>query len=220
MIPRPNTLRTVLLLLAALVVSLPGCMRGGISTSPPVHLVLDMDFQPKLRTQSAAQFEGFADGRAMRLPVGDGFGNTWVVARGALPDAKLAHKDAANKFVATNPLAADAKLTHLGRQTTVIERGRERFEIYCAICHGTSGQGGNGPQGHGLAGRRWGVAIPSFHFNPAPGKDNRVPLLKDGELFDVITNGKGTMPAYAARISPEDRWAIVHYVRALQSLSK
>ena len=47
-----------------------------------------------------------------------------------------------------------------------------------------------------------------------------MPSLTDGELFEVISVGKGTMPAYGARLSPEDRWAIVHYVRALQSLSK
>jgi mono/diheme cytochrome c family protein len=215
-----RTLRiSVLMLLVAVSFGLVGC-RGDISATPPVHLVLDMDFQPKLRTQSTAEFEGFADHRAMRMPVGDGFGNTWVVARGSLPNAKLAHKDAAGKFVSTNPLAADAKVKHLGRETTVIERGRERFEIFCAVCHGHSGQGGFGPQGHGLVGRRWKVAIPNFHFDPAPGKDNRVPMLSDGELFDVITNGKATMPSYGARISPEDRWAIIHYVRALQTLSK
>ena len=68
--------------------------------------------------------------------------------------------------------------------------------------------------------RCWPSAIPSFHWNPAAGADNRVPLLPDGEVFEYITNGKGTMPPYGSRLSVEDRWAIVHYVRALQSLSK
>lgn len=109
----------------------------------------------------------------------------------------------------------------LGREVTAIDRGRERFDIHCSVCHGFTGQGGNDPkQGHGLVGRRWPVVIPSFHFNSKAGADNRVALLPDGELFDVITNGKGTMPPYGSRLSVEDRWAIVHYVRALQSLSK
>jgi mono/diheme cytochrome c family protein len=61
--------------------------------------------------------------------------------------------------------------------------------------------------------------IPNFHF--VEGKDNRVALLSDGEVFEAISTGNGkTMPAYGARLSVEDRWAIVHYVRALQSLSK
>ena len=69
-----------------------------------------------------------------------------------------------------------------------------------------------------MVGRVWPVTIPNFHF--VEGKDNRVPMMPDGEFFEVITYGKGTMPAYGPRISVEDRWAIVHYVRALQNLSK
>lgn len=188
------------------------CMRGGTSELPPVHIVQDMDFQPKVKTQSAAQFAGWPDGRGMRLPVVDGNGRTAVVARGSLPNQALAHKDASGAFVKKNPVpVSDA----------VLQRGRERFDIYCAICHGYSGQGGNDPAtGHGLVGRRWPVAVPNFHFVAGEGKDNRVANLGDGELYDVILNGKGTMPAYGARISPEDRWAIVHYVRALQRLSR
>jgi mono/diheme cytochrome c family protein len=196
---------------ALLALILVGC-RGGTSELPPVHLVLDMDFQPKLKAQSATDFAGWTDGRGMRTPVADGNGNTAVVARGSLPDPKLAHKAANGTLVKTNPVAAT---------DAVLARGRERFDINCAVCHGFTGQGGNDPNlGHGLVGRRWPVAIPNFHFQPGEGKDNRVPNLTDGELFDVITNGKGTMPRYGARITPEDRWAIVHYVRALQSLSK
>jgi mono/diheme cytochrome c family protein len=71
-----------------------------------------------------------------------------------------------------------------------------------------------------MVGTLWPAVIPNFHFQAGEGKDNRVPTMADGEFFEVITYGKNTMPAYGARISPEDRWAIVHYVRALQSLSK
>jgi mono/diheme cytochrome c family protein len=220
---RTNLVKAGLAVLAALPLALASCMRGGVSHDPPVHLVLDMDFQPKLRTQAKVDFEGWADGRAMRLPVNDPvstdpLGKTLVVARGSLPDQALSHKDASGAFVKSNPLPLTHKFTVLGRDVATIERGRERFEIHCAICHGYSGQGGNGPQGHGLVGRRWPVLVPNLHF--VEGKDNRVANLGDGELFDVITYGKNTMPAYGARLSVEDRWAIVHYVRALQSLSK
>ncbi len=201
------------LLPLALACVLAGCWRGGISDLPPVHLVLDMDFQPKLKAQSHADFAGWTDGRGMRLPVTDANGKTAVVARDSLPDGKLAHKDANGAFVTQNPVALTA---------AVLRRGQERFDIHCAVCHGYSGQGNNNPiSGHGLVGRRWPVAIPTFHYQE--GLDatlNRVALLADGEYFDVMTNGKTTMPAYGARIGVEDRWAIVHYLRALQRLSK
>ena len=184
--------------------------RGGISDTPPVHLVLDMDFQPKLKAQSESHFEGWTDHRGMRVPPMDANGRTAVVARGAMPKPELNNRDASNAFVTKNPVAATAE---------VLAQGRKVYDINCAICHGYSGQGGNDPQqGHGLVGRRWPVAIPNFHF--VEGKDNRVASLPEGEYFEVITNGKGTMPAYGARIAVEDRWAVVHYIRALQNLSK
>ncbi len=217
------------LLALALLPALAGCMRGGISSDPPVHLVLDMDFQPKLRAQGATDFDGWKDGRASRLPVIDPVAmeasgkpavKPIVVAQGSLENAALSNKDTAGNWVKSNPLPLDHKFMVLGKEVSVIDRGKERFGIYCAICHGMSGLGGNGPTGHGLVGRRWPAAVPNFHFQPGEGKDNRVANLSDGEYFDAITNGKGTMPAYGARMSVEDRWAIVHYVRALQSLSK
>ena len=204
-------------------VALTSCdkFRGFPSEKPPVHLVLDMDFQPKLRAQSEHEFEGWSDHRGARRPVSDLFGNTLVVARGSLKDPALAHRDGNNAYVTKNPLARDYKFMARGREMSVIDRGRERYEIFCSMCHGLSGQGGNGKQGHGMVGKLWDVAIPNFHFSNKEGADNRVPTMADGEYFETITTGKGTtMPAYGARISVEDRWAIVHYVRALQSLSK
>lgn len=200
-----NQLPLVLLALAL------GACRGGTSTSPPVHLVPDMDFQQKLKTQSAAQFENWTDGRGMRLPV-DG-----TVARGALPDPTLMPdpkspgKNPDGSWISKNPLPATM---------ANLERGRERFEIHCAVCHGQSGRGGNGDQGHGLVGRRWPVAVPNFHA--VEGKDNRVANFTDGEYFEVMSSpvGRNTMPSYAARINVADRWAIVHYIRALQNLGK
>jgi mono/diheme cytochrome c family protein len=218
----PAGVRLLAVLLATLPMALASCMRGGVSSDPPVHLVLDMDFQPKLRTQSHTEFEGWADGRSMRLPVTDQLGKQLVVSRDPLPRAELANRDAKGDFVKQNPLPLTHKFTVLGREVTAIERGRDRFDIHCAICHGYSGQGGSGPTGHGLVGRRWlGAVVPNFHFQEGPNKDNRVATMPDGEIFEAISTGNGkTMPAYGARLSVEDRWAIVHYVRALQSLSK
>jgi mono/diheme cytochrome c family protein len=199
-----------LLLLSAF---LAGC-RGGISNEPPVHLVLDMDFQQKIKAQSAFEFAGWPDGRGMRLPV------EGTVARGSLPnptllpDPKNPGKNPDGSYIEKNPLP----LTE-----AVIERGRERFNITCAVCHGYSGRGGTGAQAHGMVGKRWpaSVSIPSFHAKAGGDATvNRVPELKDGQVFEVISNGKGTMPKYGRQISVEDRWSIIHYLRALQLFGK
>ena len=211
--------RFSLLAFLGAVAALSGC-RGGTSTEPPIHLVLDMDFQPKVLPQSKLDFAGWPDDRGMRMPVSDANGNVLVVARGSLPNPKLAHRDANNQFVTENPLPLDHEFVVLGRKMSVLERGRERFEIHCAICHGYSGQGGTGELSRGLVGRRWPVAVPNFHVVDGSPDNNRVPLMPDGEYFEKISYGVGTMPAYGARISTEDRWAIIHYVRALQSLSR
>jgi mono/diheme cytochrome c family protein len=218
------TTNKILLAIASLtLLALNSCdkFRGFPSEKPPVHLVLDMDFQEKIRAQSEHEFAGWTDHRGARRPVADTFGNTLVVARGSLKNPALAHRDANNQYVTENPLPLDYKFMVSGREMSVIDRGRERYDIYCSMCHGLSGQGGNGKQGHGLVGRFWQPAPPNFHFNSKENADNRVPLMPDGEYYETIMTGKGTtMPAYGARISVEDRWAIVHYVRALQSLSK
>lgn len=215
--------KTLLALAPLLLLALSSCdkFRGWQSEKPPVHLVLDMDFQPKLRAQSEHEFEGWTDRRSARLPVADSFGNTLVVARGSLKDPKLANRDANGQYVTTNPLSKEHKFRVRGREMSAIDHGRERYEIFCSMCHGLSGQGGNGKLGHGLVGRFWQPAPANLHFSTKTGADNRVPLMPDGEYFETISTGKGTtMPAYGARLSVEDRWAIVHYVRALQSLSK
>lgn len=84
-----------------------------------------------------------------------------------------------------------------------IERGRERFDIYCAPCHGRTGVG------NGMIVQRGFRRPPSFH-------EARIRDLAPGYLFDVITNGYATMPLYGDRIAPDDRWRIVAYIRALQ----
>ena len=217
------TSNKILLCIAALtLLALQSCdkFRGFPSEKPPIHLVLDMDFQPKVRAQSELEFDGWVDHRGARRPVADSFGNTIVVARDSLKNPALVNRDAQGQFITKNPLSLDHKFMVSGREMSVIDRGRQRYEIYCSVCHGLSGLGGNGKQGHGLVGRRWPVAVPNFHLSTKDGADNRVPNMPDGEYFETISIGKGTMPGYEARISVEDRWAIVHYVRALQSLSK
>jgi mono/diheme cytochrome c family protein len=85
----------------------------------------------------------------------------------------------------------------------VLDRGQERYQIYCAMCHGLTGYG------DGMIVRRGFRRPPSYH-------DDRLRNEPVGHFFDVITNGWGAMPDYAAQIPPEDRWAIIAYLRALQ----
>ncbi|MGK0299140.1 MAG: hypothetical protein ACI89X_000001, partial [Planctomycetota bacterium] len=90
--------KTTLAVASLALVALTSCdkFRGFPSEKPPVHLVLDMDFQPKVRAQSEHEFEGWTDHRGARRPVSDSFGNTLVVARGSLPNAALANRDGNN----------------------------------------------------------------------------------------------------------------------------
>jgi mono/diheme cytochrome c family protein len=84
-----------------------------------------------------------------------------------------------------------------------LERGRERFNIYCSVCHGRDGQG------HGMIVQRGFPQPPSYHTE-------RLRNAPVGHFFDVITHGYGVMYPYASRVAPEDRWAIAAYIRVLQ----
>jgi hypothetical protein len=106
----------------------------------------------------------------------------------------------------------------------LMRRGRERYQINCAVCHGESGYGGQGGAAHGIVGRGiidsltgqrnpGMIGIASYHVD-------RLREAPDGYLFDVIANGKNTMSAYGSQVSVQDRWAIVAYMRALQLSQK
>lgn len=184
----------ITLFVGVLVVSVLG-FRGSTFTLPPLDLFPDwafpgMEVQPKHRPQAASLF--FADGRADRMPPAR------TVARGMLRDDDHLHigKTTAGAFAASLPasLAVDRRF---------LERGRDRFQVYCAPCHGALGDGNGITKRYGMG------ATPSYH-------DPRIRALPDGEIFNTITVGKNTMQSYADKITPEDRWAVVAYVRALQ----
>ncbi len=191
--------RALLTSLAVLAALFAGC-RGGISHEPPIHPVLDMDFQPKVKAQMEVGFAPWkaADGlpgRGMRVPPAG------TVARGELAREALdVWKDADGNYL-DDPLPATME---------VLRRGQERFNIYCAVCHDRSASG------HGMVLQRANAGA----FNPKVphlGKEPRLQQQKDGYFYEVMRNGFGTMPSYAHQIPVEDRWAIVHYVRALQT---
>jgi hypothetical protein len=165
-----------------------GCARGCTSSRPPIHLNPSMDNQPKVRPQAASAF--FSDGAAMRQPV------PGTVAIGGLEEdtAFFTGKLADGQFVASIPHAVDAAL---------LERGRERYGIYCQPCHDARGDG------RGILFQRGNVPTASFH-------QQKILDYTDGQIFDVITNGFGLMAGYRWPIPPADRWAIVAHVRELQ----
>ena len=147
----------------------------------------DMRDQPRYETYEASEF--FGDGQVARPVV------TGTVARGQLreDDAFYRGKEG-EEFVAGIPLEVDRPL---------LERGQERFNIYCANCHGPGGDG------DGMIVRRGFKKPPSYH-------SERLRSAAAGHYFDVVTNGFGVMPRFAPQIETRDRWAIIAYVRALQ----
>lgn len=148
----------------------------------------DMHDQPKYIPLRPSDF--FADGRSER-PLIPG-----TIPRGHLDDDTAYYQGMGpdGKPVAQMPFPVTRE---------VLDRGQQRFNIYCAPCHDRLGDGA------GMIVRRGYRHPPSYHIA-------RLRNAPDGYIFDVITNGFGAMPDYAEQINPRDRWAIVAYVRALQ----
>jgi mono/diheme cytochrome c family protein len=142
----------------------------------------DMANQPKNRPLSPSDF--FPDGRSERPLVEN------TVAHGSIANDEFVVSKESNAF----PLELSA---------TLLERGRQRYGIFCSPCHGLQGDG------NGMASVRGMKHPPTYH-------QDRLRNSPNGYYFDVITNGFGGMLGYSAQVAPADRWAIVAYVRALQ----
>ncbi len=155
----------------------------------------DMHDQPKYEAYETSDF--FADSSSNRVAVGGtvprGFLNDDEALYGA-PRAKGGDSTKAKAYLASFPYPVSAKM---------LDRGEERFNIYCTPCHAQTGMG------DGMVVRRGYKKPPSFH-------QDRLRTAEVGYFYDVITNGFGVMPAYADQIPVRDRWAIVSYIRALQ----
>jgi mono/diheme cytochrome c family protein len=172
---------------------------------------LDMYDQPRYEPLEGSEL--FEDGLASRPPV------EGTVARGRLEDdPAFFHGRVDGRSVAEIPERAyrerhadePARFPRPFEETpaaelrrALLERGRERFDIHCSVCHGRTGDG------RGMVVRRGFRQPPSYHID-------RLREAPAGHLFEVITHGFGAMARYAPRIEPADRWAIVAYVRALQ----
>jgi Cytochrome C oxidase, cbb3-type, subunit III len=146
------------------------------------YLRQDMANQPKNRPLSPSEF--FGDGRSERPLVEN------AVARGAIADDELFVPKDSNNF----PLPVNLEL---------LDRGEERYKIFCSPCHGLQGDG------NGFVVMRGMKAPPSYH-------QDRLRQAPNGYIYDVTTNGFGQMLGYSTQIPLRDRWAIIAYIRALQ----
>ncbi len=172
---------------------------------------LDMYDQPRYKPLAASDF--FIDGLSAR-PLEPG-----TIPRGGLRDDEAFYLGKEEgRLVSQIPAAAlraayDRDFGRSGQpfeevdavelRRALLMRGRERYEIFCAVCHGRTGDG------TGMIVRRGFRAPPSYHID-------RLREAPAGHYFDVVTNGFGAMASYANRIEVADRWAIVAYIRALQ----
>ncbi len=185
--------------LGAAIVGIAG-FRGSMSRKAPIEIFPDMNRQSKLRPMTPNGF--FPNGVSSQLPP------PGTVARGepiqTLSGPVYPFEDApvntgfvagTTNFVATNPLPVNGEL---------LQRGRERFDIYCAPCHGRLGDG------NGITKKIGDMpAVANLH-------DKRIVELADGEIFNTITHGKGLMGAAGPLVPVQDRWAVIAYLRALQ----
>ncbi|RMG45041.1 MAG: cytochrome c [Acidobacteria bacterium] len=170
--------------------------RFSTSTKPPIHLFTDMDQQRKFKTQSVNPL--FRDARAMRPPV------PGTVARGELQlDEHFYEGKVDGEWATTFPdqVKIDAE---------ALRRGQERYNIYCAPCHGLAGYG------DGMVSRRAEQLEEPAWVPPSSYHTDLVRSRPVGHIFNTITYGIRNMPGYGAQIPVADRWKIVAYVRALQ----
>jgi mono/diheme cytochrome c family protein len=204
----------IFLLIGIAIVAVFG-FRGQTSTGSPIEVFPDMVRQPKVRAQAPLGF--FADGRGARAPVAGTVPMGYEMPKpgseatsGAVPvpgemnaQPNLGFSSGTDYYntgkMGANwgtgfPMQVDGKM---------MERGKQRFEINCAICHGPTAAGDGMTKQYGMA------TVVTL-------QDERIRNMADGEIFNTITHGKNTMMAYGPNITVTDRWAIIAYLRALQ----
>lgn len=166
------------------------------SDSPRIHLIQDMDSQPKYKAQRENSF--FADNRATR-PAIDGT----VAVGDARDDDKFYKGKEGASWARSFP-------SQIALNEATMDRGRQRFGIYCTPCHGQIGLG------DGMVAKRADSLAQGTWVPPSNMTQENLRQMPVGELFNSISNGVRNMPGYASQIKTEDRWAIIMYVRALQ----
>jgi mono/diheme cytochrome c family protein len=189
----------VFLLLVAIGVGIAG-RRGDKSRRQPMQIFADMKRQLKLRPMVPDSF--FANGVSSQLPPPGTIAQSAPLNVGGREvyrfedvPVNTGRLTGATNFVELNPLPVTPAL---------MQRGQQRYTIYCTPCHGAQGDGKGITQKIGAM-----AVVANLH-------DKRIVELADGEIFNTISNGKNLMGAYGPQISVEDRWAVIAYLRALQ----
>lgn len=216
--------------------------RGQHSGNRPWHFFLDMKYQPKYTAQGESRF--FPDGRAMRLPVEgtipyDGTDYAADAGSHAGPKPDFLKADRRYYFGVADPAATETKdgvtvpkdptwadgqpqeayfvaripdeaVERAGGWAALLKRGRQQFNVHCAACHGGSGRGGVGAEAYGIVGA-YGLTVAPANLTAELYRGQ-----PDGQLYNTIANGKGSMPGYGHQVPVQDRWAIVSHVRVLQ----
>ncbi|MFO1477731.1 MAG: cytochrome c [Verrucomicrobiota bacterium] len=183
----------------AAVVGIAG-KRGHLSRKPPLYVFPDMRRQLKLRPQEPNGF--FANGISSQQPVAGTVAQSKPLNVGGREvfsfedDPVFTGREVGTtNFVENNPYPVNAQL---------LQRGQQRFTIYCSPCHGQQADG------NGITKKVGAMAvIANLH-------DKRIVEMRDGELFYVITHGRNLMGAYGPNVPVADRWAIIAYLRAVQ----
>lgn len=186
--------------IAVLAVLLIAGKRGDITRNRPIQIFPDMKRQLKLRPQTANSF--FASGLSSQLPQPGTIAQQKPMLVAGQEVYSFEDKPVntgkvtgTTNFIEVNPVPVTAQL---------LARGHRQFNIYCAPCHGQTGEG------NGITKKIGAMAIvANLH-------DKRIVQLTDGELFSIVGHGKGVMQGYAAQLPVEDRWATIAYLRALQ----
>ena len=195
----------VSLLLTIAIIAVFG-FRGQKSTGSPLEIFPDMVRQMKVRSQAPLSF--FADGRGPRLPVAGTVPIGYEMPKAeetAVPQTHLRVSfSVGTDYYNTGKMGGNWG-TGIPVEATpeLMERGQQRFNITCAMCHGAAAAGNGITKQYGLA------TVVTL-------QDERIRKMSDGEIFNTITNGKNTMMAYGPNIVVADRWTIIAYLRALQ----
>jgi len=211
-----------MLILFALSALLLGACRGSVKRDAPIHLNWNMDQQRRFDAQEPARLNSdpvldpaekrenpfaalFPDGRSARSYV-DGT----VVADDPIGAENPCALDFDNPQLCTGKVdGAFSDTLPMEVSMALLERGKDRFEIYCTPCHDEAGTGNGRIKMTGRWPAEW-PPPPSFH-------DDRLRKMPVGQIYDIVRNGVRNMPAYGAQVPLNDRWAIAAYVRTLQN---
>jgi cytochrome c1 len=186
--------------------------RGQKSAGPPIEVFPDMVRQMKIRPQAPLDF--FADGRGIRPPVAGTVPIGYEMPRPEFQANQTV--EAVNAAATRLSFSSGTDYVNTGKMGNnwgtgnpfqvdgyFMERGKQRFLINCAACHGQLGDGNGIVKQFGL------TTVQSL-------QQDRIRTMADGEIFNTITHGKNTMMAYGPNVTVRDRWAIIAYLRALQ----